>query len=82
MNATVWNPDTLNAPPRQGPCPRCRKDLPVFDTPRDVVPKQLCADCWSAFREAREAGTFVDWSDAFDNASDEQLSKGLGWGAR
>jgi hypothetical protein len=74
--------DTLDTPPRQGPCERCHQDRPVFDAPEGVTPKLLCARCWSAYKEARDNGTFLDCDDAFDHATDEQLAEGLSGGAR
>lgn len=76
--------DALLVPPRQGPCERCQQPRPTFawPTPDSDDRKWLCAPCWSMFQEARDAGTFVDWNDAFDNATDEQLAEGLSGGAR
>jgi len=37
----------------------------------------LCTKDWSMYAEARERGSFVDFRDAFNNATDEQLEEGI-----
>jgi hypothetical protein len=37
----------------------------------------LCTSDWQLYAEARANNTFVDWNDAFDNGTDEQLAAGL-----
>jgi hypothetical protein len=42
------------------------------------APDPLCTTDWQLFAEARANNTFVDWTDAFDNGTDEQLAAGFG----
>lgn len=68
----------MSAPePKTGICRKCKQTRPLFPTNPGWgrVPVELCSPCWSHFAEARENGTFVDWNDAFDNATDEQLEE-------
>jgi hypothetical protein len=72
----------MNATPQIiGPCRRCKQpQRPLFPAKADWgdVPDLLCSPCWSRYADARENKTYVDFNDAFDNASDEELSAGLG----
>lgn len=64
---------------QDGRCARCSLTGPVF-TPDDTWGKTkgaLCARCWSATAEARANGTYTDWHDAFDNATDDELENGI-----
>lgn len=66
-----------NAP--AGPCRRCQQPRPLFPAQASwgQIPDPLCSPCWSLYADARASGSFVDWNDAFDNATDEQLATGL-----
>lgn len=70
----------MNAEPAVDRCGRCRQTRPCFDAKADWgrVPARLCSPCWSSYADARAARTYLDFNDAFDNASDEELSAGLG----
>ncbi|WP_018386408.1 hypothetical protein [Wenjunlia vitaminophila] len=65
--------------PTEGQCGLCKQRRPLFDSRSEWgdVPARLCTGCWSRYAVARERGEFVDWADAFDNASDSQLEAGL-----
>lgn len=68
----------MSAPePKIGTCRKCGQTRPLFPAKPEWgrVPQEMCSPCWSRFAEAREHGTFVDFSDAFDNATDEQLNE-------
>jgi hypothetical protein len=66
-----------NAP--EGPCRRCGQPRPLFPAQKTWgdVPSPLCPNCWSTYADARAAGSFVDFNDAFDNATDDQLQDAL-----
>lgn len=66
--------------PAEDRCGRCTQTRPLFHAKTDwgSVPPHLCSPCWSKYADARANHTFVDFNDAFDNATDEQLSDGLG----
>lgn len=63
--------------PKNGTCGQCWQTRPVFPAKTEWgrVPAEMCTRCWQVFAEARARGTFVDWDDAFDNATDEQLEE-------
>jgi hypothetical protein len=63
--------------PTTGRCGKCWQTRPLFPSKREwgTVPDPMCTSCWQAYAEARANGTFVDWGDAFDNATDEQLNE-------
>ncbi|MFF1284369.1 hypothetical protein ACFVY4_26955 [Streptomyces sp. NPDC058299] len=42
---------------------------------------RLCTPCWSAAKQADEAGEPITFTDAFNHGSDEQLLAFLGWGS-
>ena len=68
----------MSAPePKKGACRRCDQIRPLFPAKTEWgrVPAEMCTRCWSLFAEARANGTFVDWGDAFKNATDEQLEE-------
>ncbi|OLT13049.1 hypothetical protein BJF79_03885 [Actinomadura sp. CNU-125] len=68
----------MTAPnPKNGTCGRCKQPRPVFPAKKEWgrVPAEMCLRCWQLFAEARANSTFVDWGDAFDNATDEQLDE-------
>jgi hypothetical protein len=70
----------MTAPARpEGVCRRCGQTRPLFVTLADWVtpPVWLCTVDWQALAEARYAGTFLDWADAFDNATDDQIAQQL-----
>lgn len=70
----------MSAPePKTGTCGKCKKTRPLFPTKPEWgrVPQEICSPCWSRFADARANATFVDFNDAFDNATDEQLEAGL-----
>ncbi|TYK45193.1 hypothetical protein [Actinomadura decatromicini] len=70
----------MSAPePRTGTCHRCGQTRPLFraDPKWGETPVWLCSPDWQVFAEARANGTFVDWDDAFDNATDEQMNEAL-----
>ncbi len=60
-------------------CRRCRQPRQVFPAPEDWgdVPSPLCSPCWTRYADARASGSFVDWTDAFDNATDDDLEAAL-----
>jgi hypothetical protein len=65
--------------PVEGTCGRCQQAR-VVHTPKPEwgrVPGPLCTSCWQRYDEARADGDYVDWNDAFDNASDEEISAHL-----
>ncbi len=68
--------------PETGTCGRCRKkDRPLFAPSEewgDNVPAWLCAHCWGAYADARANNTYLDFNDAFDHASDEELEERFG----
>ncbi|MFF9197308.1 hypothetical protein ACF09L_19080 [Streptomyces sp. NPDC014779] len=70
-------------PPAEDTCGRCKQTRPLFaaKTEWGRVPPLLCSPCWSRYADARARNTFVDFNDAFDNATDEQLSDALGLNA-
>lgn len=64
-----------------GPCNRCKQPhRPLFPAEKawGDVPSLLCSPCWSRYADARANKSYVDFHDAFNNASDEELSEGLG----
>ncbi|TDD97594.1 hypothetical protein [Actinomadura rubrisoli] len=68
----------MSAPkPKTGTCGKCEQARPLFPARKEWgdVPESMCSPCWQVFAEARANGTFVDWGDAFDNATDEQLNE-------
>ncbi len=71
MNTTVK--------PIEGICGKCEQPRAVFPPKPEWgdVPELLCTSCWGLFAEARANGSFVDWNDAFDNATDEQIEAHL-----
>ena len=70
---------TDTALPVEGTCGRCSQSRIVHpDKPEwGDVPSILCTSCWQLYAEARANGTYVDWSDAFDNASDAEINAHL-----
>ena len=70
----------MSAPePKTGTCGKCKRTRPLFPAKPEWgrVPQEMCSPCWSLFAEARATGGFVDFNDAFDNATDEQLEDHL-----
>lgn len=70
--------------PEQGRCARCQQSR-IVHPPKPQwgeVKGPLCTPCWQVYDEARAAKTYVDWSDAFDNASDEEIEASLRSGNR
>lgn len=61
------------------PCHRCQQSRPLFpaDPAWGRTPSDLCSPCWQRYAEARAQNDYVDWNDAFDNASDDELSNAL-----
>ena len=77
----------MTAPlPAEGPCERCAQPRPLFRHPgtsNDAGnPKQLCAQCWARIQDARDNGTYADWNDAFDHASDDEIAAYLNGSTR
>lgn len=70
----------MNTQPTTAQCGRCRQTRPCFDANPawGDVPAHLCTSCWSKYADARAAHTYVDTKDAFNNASDDELLRGLG----
>lgn len=70
---------TTPSAPEEGRCARCGRTGPVFPPQKSWgrVPGPLCARDWEKYDTARADQTYVDWNDAFDNASDEELEKGF-----
>lgn len=64
----------------EGRCARCNQQRVVFEAPAEwgAVQSPLCTRDWGLYAEARANKTYVDFHDAFDNASDEELEDGLG----
>lgn len=61
-------------------CVRCHQPRPDLFPPEPAwgeVKGPLCARCWSLYAEARDRRSYVDWDDAFDNASDDEIARGL-----
>jgi hypothetical protein len=65
--------------PAEGTCGRCHQPRRVHPAKSEWgrVPAHLCATCWGRYDEARANDDYVDWNDAFDNASDEEISANL-----
>ncbi|GGV34066.1 hypothetical protein GCM10010182_67390 [Actinomadura cremea] len=63
--------------PKDGTCGKCKQARPLFPARPEWgrVSAEMCSRCWQVFAEARANDTFVDWNDAFDNATDEQLEE-------
>lgn len=63
-----------------GRCARCEQSRIVFPAKAEWgdVPSPLCTSDWQLYAEARVNRTFVDFNDAFDNATDEQLEAAFG----
>lgn len=64
--------------PTTGPCARCRQ--PCLRFPADpkwkgTAPTPLCLSCWGRYAEARKAGSYVDWTDALTNATDDEIAR-------
>lgn len=61
--------------PKVGTCGKCGQTRPLFPAKKEwgEVPCQMCTSCWQVYAEARANNTFVDWQDAFHNATDEQI---------
>jgi hypothetical protein len=76
--------EAVKAPPAEGPCARCAQTRPLYARrfEGDDKAAMLCPRCWSEYQVARENGEFLDWNDAFDNATDEQIEQHLSGGAR
>lgn len=71
---------TADPKPTEGRCAHCQQPRVVFPAKPEWgrVPDPLCTTDWQLFAEARANNTFVDWTDAFDNGTDEQLAAGFG----
>ncbi|MFH8483571.1 hypothetical protein [Streptomyces sp. NPDC018055] len=67
----------------EGRCARCKQSRAVFPAKAEWgdVPTPLCTTDWQRFAEARANRTYVDWADAFDNASDEEFEAHLSSGS-
>lgn len=65
--------------PAHGPCHRCGRTRTLFPAPATwgKTPTPLCPRCWSAYADARAAGTYADAADAFDNAPDSEWEAAL-----
>ncbi|MFD9124921.1 hypothetical protein [Kitasatospora sp. NPDC059571] len=66
---------TTQPTPAEGTCGRCQQRRVVHPAKPNWghVPKLLCTSCWQRYDEARANDDYVDWNDAFDNASDEEI---------
>lgn len=64
-----------DVPHTPGNCGRCAQRRPCFPPKPEWgdVPALLCVRCWSTYADARANKTYVDFKDAFDNATDEEL---------
>ena len=65
--------------PTEGTCGRCQQPRIVHQAKPawGRVPSLLCTSCWQRYDQARADGSYVDWNDAFDNASDEEIEAHL-----
>lgn len=67
----------MSSPLFSAPCSRCLQVRPLYE-PRPEWGDEwalFCVRCWSVMCEARENSTYVDFHDAFNNASDEELTE-------
>lgn len=64
----------------EGRCARCEQPRIVFPAKPEWgdVPSPLCTTDWQLYDQARANGSFIDWPDAFDNATDEQIEQHIG----
>lgn len=69
----------MTTTPAHQRCGHCRQPRPLFPPKPEwgTTPERLCSPCWSRYADARAAGEFVDFNDAFDNATDDQLEDRL-----
>lgn len=60
-------------------CGRCQQARVVHPAKTEWgrTPSPLCTSCWQRYDQARANDSYVDWNDAFDNASDDELSGAL-----
>jgi hypothetical protein len=65
--------------PTIGVCARCGQTRPVFQPEESWgrVRGPLCSPDWQKYADARASRDFVDFKDAFDNATDEELYERL-----
>ncbi|RCH70511.1 hypothetical protein DT019_03200 [Streptomyces sp. SDr-06] len=65
--------------PVEARCARCGQRRVVFPAPEEwgAAQSPLCTRDWQLYAEARANKTYVDFHDAFDNASDEELEEAL-----
>lgn len=65
--------------PAESVCGRCQQPRVVHAAKPEWgdVPPLLCTSCWRLYAEARANNTYVDWTDAFDNASDDEINTHL-----
>lgn len=69
---------TANPRPVDSTCGRCGQTRPCFPQKNGWgAPDLLCSPCWTKYADARAAKSYVDFNDAFDNASDEELDAWL-----
>ena len=63
--------------PAASRCARCGQTRPCFEPKPEwgTVPALLCSPCWSRYADARAARSFIDWADAYTNATDSQLEQ-------
>lgn len=69
--------------PQEGTCGICGEFRVVVPAKPEWgdVPAILCVRHWSDYEQARSHGSYFDWRDAFDNASDEELESAITyWG--
>lgn len=66
---------THPASPAKGCCARCQQPRIVHlpDPAWGKVAGPLCTPCWQTYATARDQNSYVDWDDAFDNASDAEI---------
>lgn len=67
---------TQSTPATDGRCARCQQSRVVFPAKPEWgdAPTPLCTSDWQLYAEARASKTYADWTDAFDNATDEEIA--------
>lgn len=68
----------MSVPPPLGRCLLCQhqRHLSPHRSQRDGLLRLLCTGCYSSATLAEERGDFIDWQQAFDLGTDDDL---VGW---